>query len=267
MLYDIKKFPEGTKITQRRIIESDLHRNGDTLKYLTETKTFIDYEDVSPFISYNDLSSVVVIDKGIMQKNYVQIGDVLLGSGADVTLSTNGAEIVFDLPNCVYCSYLFNNGFSGCFNKITFRNMKNCIYREGFYYFDTKELVFDNCELKEIQYFFDTRGTSNVEKISPVVLSPSHTISTFCYSANYPKLTDFGGLINLKASITSYAFNNLPNLSYESCINILNGLYDFTGNGITPASNEGKLKVHQNFLNLVGDEISIGTNKGWTITA
>jgi hypothetical protein len=48
---------------------------------------------------------------------------------------------------------------------------------------------------------------------------------------------------------------------------VLNGLFDFVSAGISPASNEGKLKVHQNFLNLVGDEISIGTNKGWTITA
>lgn len=82
------------------------------------------------------------------------------------------------------------------------------------------------------------------------------------------KLTDFGGLINLKTSLTSdNNLKRLPNLSYESCINILNGLYDFTGNGETPTSSQGQLNVHQNFLNLVGDAISIGTNKGWTITA
>ena len=80
-------------------------------------------------------------------------------------------------------------------------------------------------------------------------------------------LKNFGGWINLKKSVTNYGINKCPNLTYESCINVLNGLFDFTGNGTTPASNEGKLKVHQNFLNLVGEEISIGTNKGWTITA
>ena len=81
-------------------------------------------------------------------------------------------------------------------------------------------------------------------------------------------LTDFGGLIGLKASMDgNYGFEKCPNLTYESCINILNGLYDFTGNGVTPTSNEGKLKVHSNFLTTVGDEISIGTAKGWTITA
>ena len=80
-------------------------------------------------------------------------------------------------------------------------------------------------------------------------------------------LTDFGGLIDLKYKIDgSYGFQKCPNLTYQSCVNILNGLYDFTGNGETPTSNQGKLKVHSNFLTLVGDELSIGTNKGWIIT-
>jgi hypothetical protein len=89
----------------------------------------------------------------------------------------------------------------------------------------------------------------------------------FGYS-NLNNLTDFGGLIGLKASMDgNYSFDKVPNLTYESCINILNGLFDFTGNGIVPTSNEGKLKVHSNFLSTVGDEIAIATNKGWTITA
>lgn len=82
------------------------------------------------------------------------------------------------------------------------------------------------------------------------------------------KLTDFGGLIGLKTSMNGTdSFNRTPNLTYESCINILNGLYDFTGNGETPTSNQGILKVHSNFLTTVGDEIAIATNKGWQITA
>ena len=83
-----------------------------------------------------------------------------------------------------------------------------------------------------------------------------------------PLLTDFGGLINLRASMNgNYGFEKCPNLTYQSCINILNGLYDFTSNGETPSTNEGSLKVHQNFLNLVGEDINIAINKGWSITA
>jgi surface protein len=82
------------------------------------------------------------------------------------------------------------------------------------------------------------------------------------------KLTYVGGFIGMKYNWSdNYGLNKYSNLTYESCINILNGLHDFTGNGETPTSSQGKLKVHPNFLTAVGDEISIGTNKGWTITA
>ena len=90
----------------------------------------------------------------------------------------------------------------------------------------------------------------------------------FGYS-ELPKLTDCGGFLNLKCSlIGDDNLKRLPNLTYESCINILNGLYDFVAAGETPDKNfQGKLKVHQNFLDKVGDEISIATSKGWSITA
>ena len=82
------------------------------------------------------------------------------------------------------------------------------------------------------------------------------------------KLTDFGGFINLKHSLTSDDnLKRLPNLTKESCINVLNGLYDFTGNGETPNSDQGQLKVAQSFIDKVGDEISIATNKGWVVSA
>lgn len=123
--------------------------------------------------------------------------------------------------------------------------------------------------------------TSNVKNMSDMFaycskltslppLNASNVTSTgpFGYN-NLPNITDVGGFIDLKCSWDSsyYGVNNLPNLTYQSCINILNGLYDFVGNGETPTSKQGKLKVHSNFLTTVGDEISIGTNKGWTITA
>ena len=87
-------------------------------------------------------------------------------------------------------------------------------------------------------------------------------------SGNYNALTNVGGFINMKSNWTdTYGLPKCPNLTYESCINILNGLYDFTGNGETPNSEEGRLMVHKNFITLVGDDIAIGTNKGWTIYA
>ena len=101
---------------------------------------------------------------------------------------------------------------------------------------------------------------------SSIDVGAYNSASIFGYN-ELPKLTKAGGLLNLRRKIDdTYGWSKCPNLDYESCINILNGLFDFVSAGITPSSNEGKLKVHQNFFNLVGDEITIGTNKGWTIT-
>lgn len=95
----------------------------------------------------------------------------------------------------------------------------------------------------------------------------NYRISYFFGSSDITTLTQLGGFKNLKIKWNDgNGLNRLPNLTYQSCINILNELYDFTGNGETPTSSQAQLKVHQNFLDLVGDEISIGTNKGWTIT-
>ena len=117
--------------------------------------------------------------------------------------------------------------------------------------------IFYNCTSLKSLGQLDASSISDTSNI--VYLFGTSTIST---------LTDFGGLINLKTSWNdNYGLKMLPNLTYESCINVLNGLYDFTGNNETPKSSQGQLKVHANFLTTVGDEISIGTNKGWTITA
>lgn len=79
-------------------------------------------------------------------------------------------------------------------------------------------------------------------------------------------LTDVGGFMNMKYSWSNtYGLYKCPNLNRESCINVLNGLYDFTGE--TPTSQQGQLKVHSNFITAVGDDISIATNKGWVVSA
>lgn len=116
------------------------------------------------------------------------------------------------------------------------------------------------------EMFFNCSNLTSLPALNAQSLNMPSYAGIFGWN-DLPKLADFGGLLNLKCSLTSnYNLNKLPNLTYESCINILNGLYDFTGNGETPGSNQGQLKVHQNFLDTVGEEISIGTNKGWQIT-
>jgi len=118
--------------------------------------------------------------------------------------------------------------------------------------------------------FYNFAGSDcKLKSIPPLDCSKVTNMSSYFGYPSYPRtiLTDVGGWINLKCNWNDgYGLNTCPNLTYESCINVLNGLYDFTGNGETPNSSQGKLKVHANFISTVGDEISIGTNKGWTIT-
>lgn len=139
--------------------------------------------------------------------------------------------------------------------------------------------LFDACyELREVngyikvenittanrmQYMF--RDCTKLEKLCEVHTNGGGNNSLRMFSANMDNLTDFGGVIGLKFSQTNYFLQYCPNLSYQSCINVLNGLYDFTGNGETPSSAQGKLKVTQSFLDTVGDEVSIAVNKGWTL--
>ena len=113
----------------------------------------------------------------------------------------------------------------------------------------------------------------NCQNLASLTALDARSLNMNSYSGIFgntelPKLTDFGGFLNLKCSLTNDKnLKRLPNLTKESCINVLNGLYDFTGNGETPNSDQGQLKVAQSFIDKVGDEISIGTLKGWSISA
>lgn len=110
-------------------------------------------------------------------------------------------------------------------------------------------------------------GSTNLESIgtitAPLITS---TVNSFFSTAN--KLTDFGGIQNLKMNWNdSSGLVKCPNLTHQSLINVLNGLYDFTGAGQTPSSTQGKLKLGTaNYNKLSAEDIAIGTNKGWAIT-
>lgn len=73
---------------------------------------------------------------------------------------------------------------------------------------------------------------------------------------------------NLKVSWTGYGSPyRLPNLTVESLISIIDGLYDFTGNGETPTSSQGTCQFGTTNLNkLTADQIAVAVNKGWTLT-
>lgn len=80
---------------------------------------------------------------------------------------------------------------------------------------------------------------------------------------NYTKLTDFGGLINLKMVCH---LDSLVALNEQSVLNIFNGLYDFIGNGQTPHRLQGNLYMSSRITDLINKHKHIAEAKGWTIT-
>lgn len=69
-------------------------------------------------------------------------------------------------------------------------------------------------------------------------------------------LRNFGGMKGIKTSIY---FNEVYCLSYESALNIINGLSD----GVSGQT----LTLHKDVVNqLSDDDIAIATNKGWTVS-
>ena len=169
----------------------------------------------------------------------------------------------YDFSNVVNYYYMFYNCTS--LQTIPELNTSNVT---------TMEYMFNGCKSLQTIPAIDTSNVSNMKSMfyeSPNFISipplnagkiSFDNYSGLFYFTTMNKLTDFGGLIGFKGNANNdYTFVRCPNLTYQSCINILNGLADVTELG-------GRtLKVHPNFLNLVGDEISIGTNKNWTITA
>jgi hypothetical protein len=70
-------------------------------------------------------------------------------------------------------------------------------------------------------------------------------------------LTDFGGLLNVKFS---FDLGVCQSLTHDSLLNVLNGLYDLTGN------TSQKLTLgSSNLAKLTDEEKAIATNKNWTL--
>ena len=109
--------------------------------------------------------------------------------------------------------------------------------------------TFGNCSL------LHTIDMTNVDLSN--VSDLKYTFSS-CYKLKNLK---FGK--NAKARI---GLDLLENLSVESALSVIDGLYDFVGNGETPTSLQGKLDLSTYVLSKLSDEQkAIATSKGWTL--
>ena len=109
---------------------------------------------------------------------------------------------------------------------------------------------------------------TKLQKLGVVDCDSVTNIGYFFGNGSRTYLTEFGGCRNLgKVSSVSntngsYFMNYAPNLTYESVMNVINGLYDRATAGLSVLT----LKLHANHLAMLSaDDIAIATNKGWTI--
>lgn len=253
-LQEYYKFPEGSNCTQKYLphwlVENSKLPCPSFMSY-----AFYRYQGV--YIPHLDTSNVN--NMSYMFNNCDNLASLDL-SNWDTSKVTN---MTYMFANCSNLSSLdlsnwdtsnvnnMSNMFASC-SKLTLVDLSGCDTSSV----TTMKSMFSSC------YKLSSFGAINCSG-----LTSKNSYPLYGYS-NSDLLTNLGGFIGMKMSWDeAYGLAKVPNLTYESCINILNGLYDFTGNGETPNSIQGVLKVNANFLTTVGDEISIGTNKGWTINA
>jgi hypothetical protein len=138
-----------------------------------------------------------------------------------------------------------------------------------FSYSNIEEVDFSKNDTSKIRYFSHCfYEAETLKKLSAIDCTSVELMDDFFggWNGDFKNLTEVGGFLNIKCKMTNNVLNKAPNLTYESCMNVINGLYDFTGNGETPNSNQGIIKVHSNFIDkLSEEELQIAINKGWTV--
>ena len=253
--------PTTCNLEDKSVTPSMGDRNNDGYIIVEEDEIYdgLSRVVIDPQTLYNEgvneqkskLESISITENGVYSKedgyNHIEVNVIPKINVKDTGLNfaystfTEVPEWV-DFEGITDMSYMFSNCYK--LQTIPPLNTSNVTNMEN---------MFDSC------YELTSLPALNAQSLN---MSPYNGVFGYNELAN---LVNFGGFLNLKCSlITNKNLRRLPNLTYESCINILNGLYDFRGNGDNNTTST--LNVHQNFLDKVGDEISIGTNKGWSIT-
>ena len=148
-------------------------------------------------------------------------------------------------------------------NTSNVTNMKNM-----FYYCTSLKSVplLDTSKVTDMyQMFYNCTKLESIGLLNFSSITDSSKINTFFGYSNITTLTDVGGFKDLKVNWNdNYSLAKLPNLTYESIMNVINNLYDFRANGETTTKT---LKINSNTYALLSEEdFAVASNKGWTIT-
>lgn len=127
--------------------------------------------------------------------------------------------------------------------------------------FDAFDCNYDMSKVTDIEGMFtNSTITSFTRNNGPLDFS-SVTNATDAFKG-CTNLTTLAGFTGLKASLS---LSDCP-LTVESINNVINEMYDFTGNGLIPEEGQGTLTLGPNNLSkLSDDEKAVATNKGWTL--
>lgn len=176
-------------------------------------------------------------------------------------------ECPFNLEGIEDFTYLFED----CKNLKTSPSIKKSI--------NNARNMFSGCDSLLIAQTYNTSeatdlggmyaGCHNLRAVGTVDCSslPNSTIGwnreAEIFDTNqYLTLSDFGGFINLKQTVDLSGLVALADYSVES---IFNNLYDFSGNGQTPNSIQGKIYMSSFITDVVEQYRTIAENKGWTV--
>lgn len=135
--------------------------------------------------------------------------------------------------------------------------------------------AFNTSKVENMYYIFG--GVSYLRKIPLYDCTCVSNMSNVFGSSTLSTLTDVGGFKNLKVSITSGFLDKCPNVTVESLMNVLNNLYDWTGNTDGKVTNPNGKTVsygttHKialgstNLAKLSDEQKAVATNKGWTLS-
>ena len=175
-------------------------------------------------------------------------------------------ELYLDMPKLTDLSYGISYVY-GNLKKLTI-NAPNLIESRNQFSYCTKIeeiLLLNTTKMKSINYSFSK--CTNLRKLSAIQCE-SLTEFYGVFYEKQPALEDFGGFVNIGKSVHvnlvfTLTINNAPNLTHQSLLNVLNGLYDLTA---LHRSQPLRLQLGEaNYNKLTEDEIKIATEKGWTV--
>lgn len=264
---------------------------GDDLPIYSNKKNVYVFTQVLPPVPLENLIKQVNVDIPLSLKQ----GDGVLKFAYSTFSSVPKFALdgVTDLKyQFQYCQYLTDVSFLGTLNmngiastKRMFENASTIVDLSPLRNWDVSTItdmegMFYYCGNIEDFSFMETWDTSNLKDAHyifyrcikgnniPALNASSFNTNQWFGSTDLTALTNFGGFIGLKYyDTTNYGFYRTPNLTYESWLNVIDGLYDFTGNAEPPSSTQGKLKLHPNAYNLLtDDDIARVVGKGWVLS-